>query len=181
MNCQIGSLPRHQYVWVDSRFTHEEPCGFVPAVWFGLVSIPGRVWGCNVMFESGAVYRSVPPHAIAFSENPATDWEIDDAQLWDCYGYDWHATEYTYLRGLRCDAIIKNEDHPGTYLFTAVPIGDGFSDAPDQAKEFMFIWLDNDRLTIQPTNRVLFEDRSFTDASQGVPRLRLQTEIYSCE
>jgi hypothetical protein len=72
-------------------------------------------------------------------------------------------------------------DHPGPYLFTAVPIGDGFSDAPDQAKEFMFIWLDNDRLTIQPTNRVLFEDRSFTDASHGVPRLRLQSEIYSCE
>lgn len=181
MNTQIGSLPRHQYVWVDSRITHEEPCGFVPAVWFGLVSIPGRAWGCNVMFESGAIYRSVPPHAISFSEDPETDWDIDDAELWDCYGYDWHATEYTYLRGLRCDAIIKCEKHPGTYLFTAVPIGDGFSDAPDQAKEFMFIMLDNDRLTIQPTNRVMFEDRSFTDVSQGVPRLRLQTEIYSCE
>ena len=181
MNCQIGSLPRHQYVWVDSSFTHEEPCGFVPAVWFGLVSIPGRMWGCNVMFESGAVYRSVPPHALSFSPTPHLDWRPDDAQLWDCYGYDWHATEYTYLRGMQCDALIKNSEHLGTYLFTAAPIGDGFSDAPEQAKEFMFIRLYNDRLTIQPTNRVLFEDRSFTNASRGVPRLRLQSEIYSCE
>lgn len=181
MNIQIGSLPKHRYVWVDSAFTHAEPCGFVPAVWFGLVSIPGRMWGCNVMFESGAVYRSVPPQAIAFSPHPVTDWTAQKAELWDCYGYQWHATEYTYLRGLRCLAFIDNEKYDGSYMFTAVPIGDGFSDAPEQAKEFMFIELDNSRLTIQPTNRVRFIDRSFTDESQEVPRLRLQTEVYSCE
>ena len=44
MNTVIGSLPKHQYVWVDSRFTHKDPVGFVPAVWFGLVSHPGRTW-----------------------------------------------------------------------------------------------------------------------------------------
>ena len=31
-----GQLPRHQYVWIDTNFTHKEPHGFIPAVWFGL-------------------------------------------------------------------------------------------------------------------------------------------------
>lgn len=52
-----GELPRHQYVWVDSRFTHTKPQGFVPAVWFALTSTPSRMWGCSVMLESGAIYR----------------------------------------------------------------------------------------------------------------------------
>jgi hypothetical protein len=43
----------------------------------------------------------------------------------------------------------------------------------------MFLELDNGRLTIQPTNKVVFEDRSFT--AGVVPRLKVQTETWSCE
>jgi hypothetical protein len=39
----VGELPKHQYVWIDTAFTQQEPNGFVPAVWFGLVSMRGRV------------------------------------------------------------------------------------------------------------------------------------------
>ena len=60
----IGAIP-HRYVWVDSQFTHLVPCGFIRAVWFGLVSIPSRMWGCNVVLESGAIYRNLPLHALA--------------------------------------------------------------------------------------------------------------------
>lgn len=179
MNTLIGSLPKHRYIWVDSQFTHREPVGMVPAVWFGLVSFPGRMWGCNVMLECGAVYRGVPPHAVAFREEGAAEWSDNEAQLWDCYGYEWSAVEYTYLRGLKCRALIHGREEPGAYLFTVAPIGDGFSETPEQSKEFMFIELFNGRLTIQPTNKVLFEDRSFTDGP--VPALKLQTEVYSCE
>jgi len=179
MKSYIGSLPKHRYVFVDSRFTHEEPCGFVPAVWFGLVSFPGRVWGCNVMLECGAVYRSLPPHALSFIEEPEP-WPIRNSQLWDCYGTDWSAEEYTYLRGLRLKCKIGGELFSGSYLFTIAPMNDGFSEAPEQSKEFMFCELDNGRLTIQPTNKVIFEDISFT-TDEKVPRLKLQTEVYSCE
>jgi hypothetical protein len=181
MNTLIGSIPKHQYIWVDSNFTHKNPVGFVRAVWFGLVSFPSRTWGLNVMFESGAVYRSLPPHAVSFSENPKQRiWKADDAQLWDCYGYDWTAVEYTYLKGLGCACKIKDNFVDGSYLFTVAPIGDGFSNAPEQSKEFKFIELDNGRLTIQPTNKVLFKDNSFTDKN-CTAGLKLQTEYYSCE
>ena len=29
MNCVIGSLPHHQYVWVDTAFTHREPLSLI--------------------------------------------------------------------------------------------------------------------------------------------------------
>ena len=146
MNTLIGSIPKHKYIWVDSSFTHKNPTGFVRAVWFGLVSFPSRTWGLNVMFENGAVYRSLPPHAISFSENPKqVIWKPDDAQLWDCYGYDWTCVEYTYLKGLKCSCKIKDNFIDGSYLFTVAPIGDGFSNAPEQSKEFKFIeWIMED-------------------------------------
>ena len=177
-----GNIPHHQYVFVDSRFITNEPePTWLSAVWFGLVSVPGRMWGLNVMLECGAVYRNVPPHAIAFEIQPEMEcWENDDAQRWDCYGHTFSTLEYTYLRGLsggcRCDDVI----HVGDYLFTAVPIDDGFSRHPGQSKEFMFMRLDNGRLTIQPTDKVVFRDASFTKTAWPTHLKRNET-VYSCE
>lgn len=81
----VGEIPRHIYCFVDTRHTHSEPIGFVPVVWYGLVSYPGRMWGCTVMLESGAVYRNVPAHAMAFDVEPEDPWTPSDAQTWDCF------------------------------------------------------------------------------------------------
>jgi hypothetical protein len=66
------------------------------------------------------------------------------------------------------------------YLFTAIPVGDAYTHAPAQAKEFMFLRTAGGRLTIQPTNRVLFRDKSFTTVPRWLP-LRRSEQIYSCE
>lgn len=187
-NTVSGSLPRHLYVWVDSEFTHKEPIGLIPAVWFGLVSIHGRMWGCTVMLESGAIYRNLPPHAIAFDSKAEPGWSAQYAQTWDCYGTDWSACEYPYLSGLTCVAKPKVEDDRGQpfilgeYLFSVTPVGDGFSAEPEQAKEFSFIMLLNGRLTIQPTDRVVFQEKSFTNGALEFPTgLKRQENIWSCE
>jgi len=172
----IASLPFHKYVWVDSSFIRTGGSGFEPAVGLGLVSQYGRAWGLNVMLECGAVYRSLPPHAIAFCKEPAL-WTIQDAQLWDCYADKFQLHEYAYLREMR----VKTKHHNGIYLFTAAFIDDGFTRTPEQGKEFNFIELDNGRLTIQPTNRTLFEDKSFTVDSGAPTNLLTQTEVWSCE
>jgi hypothetical protein len=179
----IGDLPRHHYVWVDSALYRKEPCGFEPAVWFGLVSYPGRMWGLNVMLESGAVYRNIPPHAVAFDASPQAPWSERNAQTWDCYGLDFSVVEYTYLSGLSCVALAGGERCNGRYLFTAAPIGDGFSAAPEQSKEFSFIRLNNGRLTVQPTNHLIFADKSFcANPQMEFPRgLKRQTEVWHCE
>lgn len=169
-----GDLPHHLYVHVDSSFIRTTT-GFEPAVWFGLASKPGEMWGCHVMLECGAVYRNVPPHAIAFKPDPCP-WEPTAAQLWDCYGPQFSTHEYAYLKGL--DAQTKT--HLGRYLFTAIPLFDGYTRAPDQSKEFMFLALDNGRLTIQPTDKVLFHDKSFTEPDWPM-NIKRQTDTYSCE
>ena len=184
MNSFLGSLPKHQYVWVDTTLTHKEPCGFAPAVWFGLTSHPGRMWGCNVLYENGAIYRNVPLHALAHIPHPWTGnpWTEDQAQRWDCYGHDWSAHEYSYLRGLRCNARCGGETLAGEYLFTVAPVNDAFSESPDQSKEFTFVKLVNGHFTVQPTDHLLFEERSFTRHNWEWPSgFKRQHEVYSCE
>jgi hypothetical protein len=182
MNHQSGNIPHHQYLFVDSRFiTKETTTTWLPAVWFGLVSIPGRMWGLNVMLECGAMYRNVPPHAVAFQNATDTeDWEERHAQRWDCYGTTFSAFEYTYLRGLECHCLCEDMSYDGEYLFTAAPIDDGFSRDPSQSKEFMFVRLYNGRLTIQPTDKLLFNDKSFT-RPEWPTNLKRNDRIYSCE
>lgn len=178
----VGELPRHIYCYVDSSYTHKKPSGFLPCVWFGLVSYPGRVWGCNVMLECGAIYRSVPTHAIVFSDKPRKTWSAKDAQTWDCYGSGFTTIEYKYLHTLHCKVLANGKRYEGQYLFTAAPIGDGFSAVPDQAKEFTFVSLLNGRLTVQPTNHIVFRERSFTDNKLEFPQgLKRQSDIWSAE
>ena len=178
----IGPLPRHLYVYVDTTFTHRGAHPrYQPAVWFGLTSAPGRMWGCTVLLESGAVYRNVPPHALAFSMHPDEPWGVQDAQTWDCYGTDFSTLEYPYLAGLRCLAKTGTTTSEGRYLFSVAPVGDGFSAQPEQAKEFHFIALENGRLTVQPTDRVVYEEKSFTGPLAFPHGLRAQTVVYRCE
>jgi hypothetical protein len=181
----VGELPRHRYVWVISGFISNAPeVTMLPAVWFGLTSIEGRAWGLNVMLESGAVYRNVPPHGIRFCDDAPEmgEWNVSDAQKWDCYGDRFTTIEYRYFRERRVFVHHERGVQGGEYLFSAAPIGDGFSLAPEQAKEFSFIKLDNDYLTIQPTNYVLFDDRSFTVDNAKFPTdLIRQTRVWSAE
>lgn len=133
------------------------------------------------MLECGAVYRGIPPHALAFCKEAVIDWEETDAQRWDCYGHQFSMLEYTYLRGLGCIASVGEDKLEGEYLFTAVPMEDGFSRDPSQSKEFMFIELNNGRLTIQPTDKVLFRDKSFGKEPSWPTNLKRMDREWSCE
>jgi hypothetical protein len=76
-----------------------------------------------------------------------------------------------------CDGLI----YYGDYLFTAAPFDDGFSDDPEQNKEFLFIELDNGRVTVQPTNKVMILDDSFHKNTDWPTGLKVSKEVYSCE
>ena len=171
-----GNIPKHQYVYVDKSFISEET-GFTAAVWFGVCSIPGRMWGIHVLLECGAVYRALPPHAISFDKHPVPIWKKEDAQLWDCYSNSFSIIEYNYLNEMRCKTLTSNEK--GRYLFTVIPYGEGFSNYPEQAKEFFFLKLDNGRLSILPTNKIQFFDASFTEGD--ILPLKVSQKVYRCE
>lgn len=181
-NTFTGSLINHQYVFVDSTFILTNEKSFIPAVWFGLASYPSRAWGCTVMLESGAIYRNLPLHAISFCEKPE-QWSIKQSQRWDCYGWDWTIVEYSYLSNLDCTVLIDNKQYNGQYLFSVSHIGDGFTANPEQSKEFTFVRLNNNRLTVQPTNYILFKETSFTTNNDRIfpTNIKRQSIIYRCE
>lgn len=174
---QSGNLPRHLYAFVDRRFTRREGEGFERCVWFGLTSQHGRMWGCNILLECGAMYRNIPPHAMAFKDDPKPTWAERDAQIWDCYGAQFTTLEYGYLSEVDC---VTRYGEEGRYLFTAAPIGDGFSRHPEQAKEFTFLALDNGRLKVVPTDYLLVKETSFVRLAWPTD-IRRQSEVYSCE
>ena len=178
---KIGALPTHRYIWVDSKYTHEKPIGPVEAMWIGLTSIPSRTWGINVILrEGGALYRNIPPNAVRFKEEALENWRIEESQLWNCYSYNFSILQNPILTGLQVTAKVGPNILKGTYLFSTTHLFDGWSDSPEQDKEFIFIELTNGRLTIQPTNRVAFQDNSYI-LPTCMPKLRLQDTIYSCE
>lgn len=178
---KIAPLPTHRYVLVDTTFTHKSPCGFADAMWVGITSIPGRAWGINVILrDGGCLYRNLPPHSISFGKNDPVAWGIQNAQLWDCYSYHFTIVQSPILRGLRMRVKVRGQVLTGEYLFHVTHVDDGWSDSPDQDKEFYFIKLDNGRLTIQPTNRMVFVDDSFI-VNDKIPELKLSETIYSCE
>lgn len=184
---QSGSLLHHYEVFVDRAAVcdpNAEPGDPIPAVWFGLSSRPGHVWGCHVMLDNGAIYRDVEASSLAFSWSADKAWSPNDAQLWNCYGIQFSLIEYTFLRGMACQYQQRNGRWADAeYLFTAVPIGDGWSRTPTQAKEFFFLRTAGNRLTIQPTNKIQWKDRSFispTSACQ-LKDLVTQQEWKSCD
>jgi hypothetical protein len=78
-------------------------------------------------------------------------------------------------------ANVRGEWIKGRYLFQTSFIDDSYSLQPEQDKTFFWIRLDNDRLTILPTNKVTFIDASFVDTTKPLEWLKLQTEIYRCD
>jgi hypothetical protein len=66
-------------------------------------------------------------------------------------------------------------------MFSTTHMNDGWSDAPEQDKTFIWCRLDNGRMIIQPNNRVIFEDSSYIIDAQPIPKLMLQETIYSVD
>ena len=179
-----ANLPRHLYVKCDMEFVSDgQKQGLEDAVWFGLTAVPGRAWGCTVMLKCGALYRGLPLHALAHGEIAIMDWDINDAQRWDCFGWNFTTIEYEYLMGLSCKVWIANRKtwEVGRYLFTAEPYGDGFSMSPSQTKSHHFIALNNGRMTAVPGNNVLWRESSFTTPSEKPNWLRTQSQVWHGE
>jgi hypothetical protein len=174
-----GDLPRHLYVYVDRSFIRRDGTGFEPAVWFGLTAKFGEMWGANLMLECGAIYRNVPLHALAFRPNPDPDWSEQSAQAWDCYGAQFSVIEYRYLTNVQAE-IRKPAKLMGSYLFTAIPLFDGYTRHPGQSKEFVFLELENGRLSCKSTDMLIFHDKSFCTPSWPTD-LRRQVDTYHCE
>lgn len=174
-----GALITHQYVWIEPDAIGKH--GWLRGVWFGITCFPGRAFGCHILLENGAVYRNVPLHQISAVEGAPT-WSASQAQTWDAYGYQFSIIEYPFLANMNARVCLQDSTEVnGHYLFTLVPVGDPYSAAPEQSKEFYFVQLENGRYTSQPTNQVLVEDKSFVNKLEWPTFLKRQRGWHSAE
>jgi hypothetical protein len=84
--------------------------------------------------------------------------------LWDCFGDDVTVEKFGYLEGLRCKYRRESDGEwiSGNYMMTFDWRDNCFSDEPSQRKNAHLIQLDTGNYTLQPNNRTLWFDPSWT-------------------
>jgi hypothetical protein len=178
-------LPRHRYIWVIESAVHRKGSQelTVPAVWWGLSATPGRMFGCHVLLESGAMVVDLPLHALRHKPNATHRVFPEMAQRWDAYGWHVEAHEPRYLQDLRCKVLSENHKHivgTGELWFYVDHIADGYSLEPGQHKHHWVVGMSEGHFDCVPQDMVLVEETSFTQ-DNGIPPIKRQSKVWSCE
>jgi hypothetical protein len=180
---EMLDLPHHLYVTIDAGVISKKESGSQKGVLFSLQPNLGGIFGGHLLLECGAVYRNIPLNSITVDINQETkyieetiNWSPQHLQTWDCYSENYAVIEYNYLRGLCTKAKGPNgEILYGIYKFTLIPKGDGFSRHLDQAKELVFCHHNTSgRIFIRTTDKILFEEKSFTTKVDWPTHLKTQ-------
>jgi len=154
-------LPRHRYCHVIEAAVHRKgrEDKTLPCVWWGMSATPGRMFGCHILLESGAIVVDLPLHALRHERDVPwmTQWLPEQAQRWDAYG--WHLEELWFLL-----------DH----------VRDGYSAEPSQHKHHWVVALTGGTFTCVPQDMLLVQELSFT-AVDGIPPIKRQSTLWSCE
>ena len=178
-------LPRHRYCYViEAAVIHggsQEKT--LPCVWWGMSATPGRMFGCHILLESGAMVVDLPLHALRHQPDATQRWKPWEAQRWDGYGWHMETYEPAYLSDLRCRVL--SEDHRditevGELWFAIDHVRDGYSLEPGQHKIHWVVALRGGVFTCVPQDMVLVHELSFTKPGP-IPRIKRQDKIWSCE
>ena len=181
------SLPRHRYCFVRAGYVQPEGSmtDLIPCVWWGVSVTPGRMMGCHVLLESGAMVVDLPlaalhAHPVKGKDDPRPYWE---AGVWDCFGWEAECFVPDLLEDMRCEVL--STDHQitgetGRLWFAIDFIDDGYSLAPGQHKHLWVVALDTGHFTQVPQDMLLVQDKAFTKVD-GVPRIARQEFIYRAE
>lgn len=179
-------LPRHRYVHVIESAVIKGGAEdkTIPAVWWGMSATPGRMFGCHLLLEAGAMVVDVPLHALR--HKPAATHRVwpEQAQRWDCYGWSVEAHEPAYLAGLECQLLSpchRFVTGSGDLWFYLDHVRDGYSLEPSQHKHHWVVAMTEGHFDCVPQDMVLVREASFTVPTEQVPRIKRQSRVWSCE
>jgi len=142
---------------------------YFPCVVFAVASLPDRAPLFHFIMEDGGIWWRAPLTAFCHIEG-APEPDIHDVVLWNSFSSHVTATEFTFLKSKRMSYLDRHKNsHTGNYLFTLdwhhpddnVAYA-GWAQNPGQHKCGHVIELDNGNYAIQPNNRILAYDPSFT-------------------
>ena len=153
--------------------------GEVPAVIFGIQSLPNRALGFHIAVEGGALYSVVPIHALRHGkERPESQPTIASRQPWDSFGRDAALVTYPYLVEQAFTVIALGIE--GRYWCTLQHYGDGYSQSVEQTKAFHLLRLEDGTFGAYPNNHLRLLDHSFNENAPLVIPKR-QTRIWYAE
>lgn len=136
------------------------------------------------MLNNGALIYRLPLSAFVHSVT-APDLPLDYLQLWDCFSAHMTCIEYSFLRGMRVDVLMKDRTvEEGTYLYTLDWYGNSLADNPGEGghKCAHLIQLKNGCYAAQPNNRLRWYEPSFITAPfPQRPDYETNNTVFSCE
>ena len=170
----------------DQLDSHDK---YFPCVIFGVASIKGRSPLFHFMMEDGGIWWRMPIHAFCWKED-APQQELDELVLWDSFTYHVGVTAFPILKNKTCKFTSRRRvQYSGRYLFTldwgsSTDMSDtdfGLSEFPSQHKCGHFIQMDNGNFAIQPNNRLIMHDPSFTVKEDIVINRKYNTTLWTAE
>jgi len=183
------SLPRHRYIGVHASFVLKDAAHdhrLLPAVWWGVSVTPGRMLGCHVLLECGALVVDLPLHALnadptqLVAPRPLLP---SQTAVWDMYGWEAELFAPTMLEDATVTLLDMGDltDLQGRLWFAVDHVRDGYSMAPGQHKHLWVVAVKAHGYLVQvPQDHLLVDDPSFT-VSGAPPRIQRQERIYRAE
>ena len=158
---------------------------------FAIKSLQNTAMLFLVMTDIGAVYDKIPISALVpFDKPEAPALPFHELQLWDCFSYSPHVVQFMFLKGKRCQVMMKDgKKREGVYRFTvdwdadmSKGISTSFAEEPSQHKAAHIIELQDGYFCAYPTNRILWAEPSMVSDPFGkIPDYKLNMQKYHCE
>ena len=142
---------------------------YFPCVIFGVASLPDRAPVFHFLMEDGGIWWRMPINAFCAAEN-TPEANIYDLVLWNSFSPNITVTIFSQLTDMKMRYLNRhNEPIVGNYLFTldwhspeTNYLNFGYSENPGQHKCGHVIQREDGNYAIQPNNRVIVFDPSFT-------------------
>jgi len=170
----------------DQKDSHDK---LFPCYIFGMSSIPSQAPLFHFIMEDGGLWWRMPIQAFCWKED-APQQELDELVLWDSFSYHASATCFPLLKNKTCKFISRRRvNYTGRYLFTldwaaSNDMSDtdfGLSEFPSQHKCGHVIAIDNGNFAIQPNNRLILHDPSFTVKEDLVINRKYNNTLWTAE
>ena len=179
------NIPYFKCLIRRSHYTHnpKDSNVFDNAYAFGIQSITGKILTFHIMTDFGML-RSRVPISELFIKKPIKDIPIHFKQLWDCFSENVTVTEYSFLKGNKCQVVLRdNTKIWATYLFTVDWFNNPYSDEPTDYKAGHVLTADDGYLLCMPNNRIYWKDSNWITKSFPLDskQIKVDKELPSVE
>jgi len=188
----INIPPIECYIRKEYLYNLEKGHGeLVEGTAFAVKSLQGTALLFLVMTDIGAVYDKIPISALVpFEKEDAPHIDFHILQLWDCFSYSPHVTQFMFLKGKRCMVLLKDATkREGIYRFTidwdadmSKGVSTSYAEEPSQHKSAHVIELNDGYFCAYPNNRILWAEPSMvSEPFKHTPDYKLNMKKYHCE